>query len=276
MSKNTQPKIAIIGAGWLGKPLARQLLSQDYPLTVSCSHTEKAESLVSQGIPAVSATLADKPQGDWATLLSNKDIAICLLPASRGNHASAPLALQIEQLLAQLKKYHIGKLIFISSTSIYHKKDQALTETSPLNSSSAVYAAEQLIQQQQDIDFTIIRFAGLISADRNPTRSLSKKSSNGHIFDAGESPVNLIHQHDAVEIIHQVIRQQCWGEVFNACCDLHPSRQVFYQQAAKQLDITIPNFTAENSKPHCIIVNEKLKHRLSYQFTHQSAKDLVI
>ena len=275
MSTNKQPKIAIIGAGWLGKPLARQLLSQDYPLTVSCSHTEKAVSLVVQGIPAVSATLSDEPQGDWASLLSNKDIAICLLPASRGNHSSAPLSVQIEQLLALLKEYQVGKLIFISSTSIYHKTDQTLTETSPLNSSSTVYAAEQLIQQQQEIDCTIIRFAGLISADRNPTRSLSRKSNNGHIFDAGESPVNLIHQHDAVGVIEQVIKQQCWGEIFNACCDHHSSRQDFYQQAAKQLGITMPSFTAENSKPHCIIANEKLKQRLNYQFSHPSATDLV-
>ena len=275
MSTNKQPKIAIIGAGWLGKPLARQLLSQDYPLTVSCSHTEKAVSLVVQGIPAVSATLSDEPQGDWASLLSNKDIAICLLPASRGNHSSAPLSVQIEQLLALLKEYQVGKLIFISSTSIYHKTDQTLTETSPLNSISTVYAAEQLIQQQQEIDCTIIRFAGLISADRNPTRSLSRKSNNGHIFDAGESPVNLIHQHDAVGVIEQVIKQQCWGEIFNACCDHHSSRQDFYQQAAKQLGITMPSFTAENSKPHCIIANEKLKQRLNYQFSHPSATDLV-
>lgn len=276
MSTNKQLKIAIIGAGWLGKPLARQLLSQDYSLTVSCSHTEKALSLVAQGIPAVSATLSDEPRGDWASLLSNKDIAICLLPASRGNHANAPLAVQIEQLLALLKEYQVGKLIFISSTSIYHKTDQTLTETSPLNSTSTVYAAEQLIQQQQQIDCTIIRFAGLISADRNPTRSLSKKSNNGHIFDAGESPVNLIHQYDAVGVIEQVIKQQCWGEIFNACCDLHASRQDFYTQAAKQLGITMPSFTAKNSKPHCIIANEKLKQRLGYQFSHQSATDLVI
>jgi len=276
MSTNKQPKIAIIGAGWLGKPLARQLLAQDYPLTVSCSRTEKAASLVAQGIPAVSATLADEPQGDWADLLTNKDIAICLLPASRGNHASAPLAVQTAQLLTLLNKYQVGKLIFASTTSVYQKTDQALTETSPLNSNSTVYAAEQLIQQQQDIDFTIIRFAGLISADRNPTRSLSKKSSNGHTFDAGESPVNLIHQHDAVGVIQQVIKQQCWGEVFNACCDQHASRQAFYQQGAKQLGITIPSFTAENSKPHCIIANDKLKQQLGYQFTHQSATDLVI
>lgn len=276
MSTTTLPKIAIIGAGWLGKPLALELLSQDYPLTASCSHTEKAANLVSQGIPAVSATLADEPQGDWKSLLVNKDIAICLLPASRGNHASAPLAVQIEQLLALLKNYKVGKLIFISSTSIYQKTDQTLTETSPLDPNSTVYAAEQLIQQQQDIDCTVIRFAGLISEDRNPTRSLSKKSANGHIFDSGASPVNLIHQHDAVGVIQQVIKQQCWGEIFNACCEHHSSRENFYQQAAKQLGITIPTFTHDNSKPHCIIANDKLKQQLNYQFKHQSSTDLVI
>lgn len=276
MSKEKLPKIAIIGAGWLGKPLAQQLLSQSYPLTVSCSHADKAASLTREGIPAVSATLADKAQGDWQSLLANKDIAICLLPASRGNHANTPLVTQVNQLLVMLKQYQVSKLIFASSTSIYQKTNNNLTETSALNANSTVFAAEQLIQQQSEIDYTIIRFAGLISEDRNPTRSLSKKSASGHIFDAGASPVNLIHQNDAVGVIQTVIKQQCWGEVFNACSDVHDSRQVFYQRGAKQLGITIPRFTAENSKPNCIIANGKLKQQLRYQFKHQFATDLVI
>ncbi|WP_392340010.1 NAD(P)H-binding protein [Moritella marina] len=276
MSKDTLPKIAIIGAGWLGKPLAQQLLSQDYPLTVSCSHIDKAASLTIAGVPAVSATLSEEPQGDWQGLLANKDIAICLLPASRGNHANSPLAVQIKQLLLMLKQYNVGKFIFVSSTSIYQKTNNALAETAPLNPSSTVYAAEQLIQQQQDVEYTIIRFAGLISEDRNPTRSLSKKSTSGHIFDAGKSPVNLIHQNDAIGVIQQVIKQQCWGQIFNACSDLHDSREAFYQQGAIQLGITIPTFTAENSKPDCIIANDKLKQQLNYQFKHNSATDLVI
>lgn len=175
-----------------------------------------------------------------------------------------------------LKQYNVGKFIFVSATSIYQKTNHRLTEVSPLNPNSSVYAAEQLLQQQHDIDYTIIRFAGLINADRNPTRSLSKKSMSGHIFDAGASPVNLIHQHDAVGVIQAVIEQQCWGEIFNACCDQHASRQAFYQQSAQHLGITMPNFTNDNSKPASIIANDKLKRRLSYQFKHQSATDLVI
>jgi nucleoside-diphosphate-sugar epimerase len=276
MSTDILPSIAIIGAGWLGKPLAQQLRSQNYPLTVSCSHQEKATSLANQGIPAVSATLASVPQGDWQGLLADKDIAICLLPASRGNHADTPLAEQINQLLILLKQYNVDKFIFVSSTSIYQKTNNALAETAPLNSSSTVFAAEQLIQQQQDIDYTIIRFAGLISQDRNPTRSLSKKSANGHVFDGGASPVNLIHQNDAMGVIQQVIKQQCWGEIFNACSDHHASRETFYQQGAKQLGITIPTFTVDNSKPHCIIANDKLKQQLHYQFKHNSATNLVV
>ncbi|QUM74966.1 NAD(P)H-binding protein [Moritella sp. 24] len=276
MSTDQHPEIAIIGAGWLGKPLARQLLSQGYPLTVSCSHQEKADQLAAQGLSAVSATLNNAPEGDWERLLSNKDIAICLLPASYGNHADTPLTEQIKQLLLMLKLYKVGKFIFISSTSIYQKSDSKLTETSPLNSNSVLYDAEHIIQQQADVEYTIIRFSGLISADRNPTRSLSKKSQSGHIFDAGESRVNLIHQQDAIDIIQQIIEQQCWGEIFNACCDQHPSRQVFYQQNAKQLGITLPTFIVDNSKPNCIIANDKLKQRLNYQFKHNSSTDLVV
>lgn len=275
MTTNHKPSIAIIGAGWLGKPLALQLLAQHYPLTVSCSSVEKRDGLRDNGIPAVQAILAEQPQGDWHTLLSGKDIAICLLPPSRGNHTDTEFAQQIRLLLKLLEQYQVPKLIFISSTSIYHKTNQALAETAPLNPSSSVYQAEQEIAANQAITSTIVRFSGLISHDRNPTTTLSRKSSQGHIFTAGLSPVNLLHRNDCIGIIAQIIVQNCWGEVFNACCDCHPSRQQFYQLNAQQLGIAEPQFSSENSQPGCIIDNAKLTQRLNYHFRHNSITDLT-
>jgi nucleoside-diphosphate-sugar epimerase len=275
MTANNKPRIAIIGAGWLGKPLAARLLALHYPLTVSCSGVEKRDSLRESGIPAVQAILAEEPQGDWHTLLSGKDIAICLLPPNRGNHAETAFAQQIKQLLNLLEQHQVPKLIFISSTSIYHKTNQQLSETAPLDPHSSVYLAEQVIAANQTITSTVLRFSGLISHDRNPTTTLSKKSSQGHIVTAGLSPVNLIHRNDCIGIIEQIIVQECWGEVFNACCDCHPSRQQFYQLNAQQLEIAEPQFSPDDSQPACIIDNAKLTQRLNYHFRHNSITDLT-
>ncbi len=276
MTASNKPSIAIIGAGWLGKPLALQLLAQHYPLTVSCSRVEKRDSLRDDGIPAVQATLAEQPQGDWHTLLGDKDIAICLLPPSCGNHVDTEFSQQVKLLLNLLELYQVPKLLFISSTGIYQKTNQALAENAPLNPNSSVYQAEQVIAANQAITSTVVRFSGLISHDRNPTRTLSKKSSQGHIFAAGLSPVNLIHRNDCIGIIAQIIAQECWGEVFNACCDCHPSRQQFYQLNAQQLGITEPQFSPDNSQPACIIDNAKLIQRLNYHFRHNSITDLTV
>ncbi|MFT5881341.1 MAG: nucleoside-diphosphate-sugar epimerase [Moritella sp.] len=284
MTANNKPRIAIIGAGWLGKPLALRLLAQHYPLTVSCCGADKRGSLHESGIPAVQATLTGnsqddsqgKSQSDWQGLLSDKDIAICLLPPNRGNHAETAFVQQIKQLLNLLEQYQVAKLIFISSTGIYHKTNQLISETAPLNPHSSVYLAEQVIAANQAITSTVLRFSGLISHDRNPTTTLSKKSLNDHIFIAGLSPINLIHRNDCIGIIEQIIVQACWGEVFNACCDCHPTRQQFYQLNAQQLAIAEPQFSPDDSQPACIIDNAKLTQRLNYHFQHNTTADLAV
>ena len=270
-----KPKLAIIGGGWLGKPLALHLQGQQYPLTVSCSRAQSAAQLSQLGLDAVAATLSTQAQGDWQQLLQDKDIAICLLPPRRGNHSDSSLTQQLTVLLAQLNRYQVTKLILISSTGIYQKNNQPLTESSPLDPHSSMWPVEQLLRSQADIEYTILRCAGLISQDRNPTTSLARKAAQGYIFSAGKSPINLLHRDDAIAIIEQVIRQQCWGETLNACADCHPSRSEFYQYQAQQLGLLVPQFTTEASQPQCYVDNSHLKQCLNYRFQRNCASELT-
>lgn len=268
-------KIAIIGAGWLGQPLALSLQQQQYDVTVSCTQAAKAQQLSSLGIHAVNAILTDKAEGDWQTLLQGKEVAICLLPPNHGNHGNSSYALQVSLLLQQLTHYNVNKLVFVSSTSVYRKDNALITEESVLNPTASVYEAEQVVLAAAQINTTVVRFAGLISQDRNPTRTLSRRSSDGHCYNAAQTPVNLIHQQDCIAVIEQILAQDCWGEVFNACCDEHASRQAFYQQSAAILAIPTPMFNDADSKPHCLISNAKLKQRLAYEFSHNCIEQLT-
>lgn len=269
--------IAIIGAGWLGQPLASHFSNQGYNVTASSTKIDKSQQLQAQGIHSVVASLAQQAEGDWQSLLSGKDAAICLLPPNHGNHTNTVgYEQQINLLVEQLKKFAVRKLIFISSTSVYQKTDNLLNEDSPLNPSASVYAAEQIALTANNIETTVIRFSGLINADRNPTRTLSRRSSEGHVYNAALTPVNLIHQRDCIAIIEQVLLQDCWGQVFNACSDVHLSRQEFYQRSAAILTIPMPQFSELDSQANCIISNTKLKHELGYTFQYNDIEQLTL
>ncbi len=267
--------IAIIGAGWLGAPLAKHLLNHGYQVTASRSSATGAQALRESAIPAVAAKLDEPPTGDWPELLKGKDVAICLLPPNRGNVAGSSYPEQIQRLLALLKQYQIRQFILISSTGVYQKANTPLTEMSPLNPQSVLHQAEQRVLAELGLSSTIIRFAGLIDSSRSPVRSLSKKAENGHVFDAGDTPINLIHRQDCIEIITQIIEQNCWGEILNACADCHPSRRTFYQQSADALGITVPSFRTENSRPKRVVSNDKLKDLLNYEFSKNTVTDLI-
>lgn len=267
--------IAIIGAGWLGTALAKHLLALGNAVTASRTGIDGVQALRNLEIPAVAATLDDPPIGDWAELLQGKEIAICLLPPNRGNAGGCSYPDQIQRLLALLKHYQIRHFIMISSTGVYQKANTMLTETSPVAPQSVLHQAEQHVLAESALSSTIIRFAGLIDSSRSPVRSLSKKAENGHIFDAGDTPINLIHRQDCIDIITQIIAQDCWSEILNACADCHPSRQTFYQQSADALGITVPTFRTENSRPKRVVSNDKLKSLLDYEFSKNTVTDLV-
>lgn len=268
-----KPRIAIIGGGWLGKPLAL-ILQRHYQVTVSCSRKESTLALQQQGLDAIQATLSTEAEGDWTQLLDQCETAVCLLPPNRGNHGQAGFDKQVTVLLEQLEQANVQNLLLVSATSIYRKSDKEITEESPLNPESSMYRAEQLVTNAT-INTTIVRFAGLISDARNPTRILSAKCQAGHIYNAGKTPVNLIHQQDCINIIQQIVKSACWNEVFNACSDVHLSREVFYQRSAAFLQLPAPQFNDKDSLPACQISNRKLKDKLNYEFVRNSLQQLI-
>ncbi len=79
--------------------------------------------------------------------------------------------------------------------------------------------------------------------------------------------MNMIHRKDCINIIYQVIAQNVWNEIFNACTDLHPSKREFYTAAAQKLNLPSPGFIDTNDA-YKIVNSEKLKQRLGYEFLY--------
>jgi nucleoside-diphosphate-sugar epimerase len=131
-------------------------------------------------------------------------------------------------------------------------------------SGEALLQAEKIWKEDTKVTTTIVRFAGLFGGDRNPGRFLAGKMLDNN----GEAPVNLIHLDDCVSILLEIIVQEHWGEIYNACADEHPSKKKFYAAAAERLSLQPPVFAGKEKGSFKIINSDKLKKELDFTFKY--------
>ncbi len=89
------------------------------------------------------------------------------------------------------------------------------------------------------------------------------------------APVNIIHQNDCIELIYQIIKQQVWGETFNACADKHPLRKDYYREAAVLIGLESPEFTNQEACSYKLINSDKIKKRLGYTFKYPDPMEML-
>jgi nucleoside-diphosphate-sugar epimerase len=170
-----------------------------------------------------------------------------------------------KNLISIINQSPIKKVLFVSSTSVYANTNNVVTESDGLEQiNHPLFCIENLFRYQTHFETTIVRFAGLIGANRHPGRFFKK----GKIVPQADAPVNLIHQDDCLGIISEIIKQSIWNQTFNACADAHPSKREFYSYARKQLNLAAPVFSDEAILSYKIVSNEKSKQRLNYHYFH--------
>jgi nucleoside-diphosphate-sugar epimerase len=84
----------------------------------------------------------------------------------------------------------------------------------------------------------------------------------------GNAPVNIIHRDDCIGLINEMVRQQAWGGIFNACSDIHPTRKAFYTLATQKVGLEAPTFADSTDCQFKIINSDKIKQRLQYTFKY--------
>jgi len=75
---------------------------------------------------------------------------------------------------------------------------------------------------------------------------------------------------DCINIIHEIINQNCWNETFNACANHHPSRREFYINARESKGFELPIFKHEAVYEWKIISSDKVQRVLEYTFIHDN------
>ncbi|RTY97269.1 SDR family NAD(P)-dependent oxidoreductase, partial [Flavobacterium bomense] len=209
-------QISILGCGWLGLPLAKALLENDFSVKGSTTSVEKISVLENLGIqPYLIALSENETVGNLNDFLENSTILIIDIPPKlRGSATDPSTALRktfvekIKNLIPSIENSSIENVLFISSTSVYGDTSTALsvTEETELNpdteSGKQLVQSEQLLQSNSNFKTTILRFGGLIGEDRHPIKFLAGRKN----IENPNAPINLIHQEDCIGIVIKILR----------------------------------------------------------------------
>lgn len=266
-------RISILGCGWLGLPLAKKLIETGYEVKGSTTSESKLEVLHSNKIePFLIALSEDKIIGNIFEFLNDSEILIIDIPPGLRKNSEISVGKtfvnKIKTLLPFIENSNIEKVIFISSTSVYGDSVSipTVTEESVLHpdteSGKQLVEVENLFRNNRNFETTIIRFGGLIGEDRNAIKMLTGKTNVAN----PEAPINLIHQVDCIEIIDEILKQNCWQETFNAVAPNHPTRKNYYTQKAITLNLPKPEFSENEPSIGKIVSSEKLEKVLEYVF----------
>jgi len=241
--------------GWLGLPLAKHFISHGYKIKASSRSKSRLHELRALKIEPSILDIGALPDDLAGFLQSN--ILIINIPSK-----------DIEGFFSLIKKIEnseIKKILFVSSTSVYTDQNKTIFESDSADAiSNPLVTIENLFRENRHFKTTIVRFGGLIGYSRNPGKFFHK----GNIVQNPDAYVNLIHRDDCIHIISRIVKQEAWGEIFNACADTHPTKREFYTQAAKNIGLSAPQFAESDMLSFKIISNQKVKQTLNYEFLH--------
>tara|TARA_B110000091_G_scaffold22477_1_gene21228 strand:+ start:193 stop:954 length:762 start_codon:yes stop_codon:yes gene_type:complete len=246
--------ISILGCGWLGRSLAISLLDEGYVVKGSTTREERLELLEINNIDAFIIDITSLEEFDD---FLNVDILIIAITSKDLDG--------FQNLISQIQESSIQKVIFISSTSVYGRRNKVMTEEDEVLK-TPLLEIENLFRENPFFETTIIRFAGLFGDERHP----SNWFKNGRKIPQPKGFVNMIHKEDCIEIIHEIIDQNCWNQTFNACSNHHPTRREFYTIAKVSNDLEVPEFLENEVYEWKIISSKKVQNVLGHIFIHDN------
>ncbi|MBF0586911.1 SDR family oxidoreductase [Prosthecochloris sp. N3] len=259
-------RISILGCGWLGLPLGSFLASQGYPVKGSTMSADRFSELRDAGIEPFMISLSPSLEGDDVDGFLQSDILVINIPPERRPDIEEYHQKQFASLMPALVSSPVSRVVFVSSTSVYPALERSVTEQDAIDpeasSGKALLAVERMLMGQSSFKTTVLRFCGLIGYDRDPSVMLRRLDSLAN----ADQPVNLVHRDDCIGIIHEVIVQEAWGEVFNACSPGHPLRRDYYRRAAERAGLPLPPDAGDSPRSWKIIDSSKLERQLGYRF----------
>ena len=260
-------KISILGCGWLGMPLAKTLLANNFEVKGSTTSANKISVLKNLGIQPFLITLTENEiLGHFDQFIASSEILIINIPPKLREEYKENFVAKIQNLIPFLENSTIQKVLFVSSTSVYADDNSVVTEDTicdpDTEAGKQLIAVENILKISKKFTTTVLRFGGLIGEDRHPIRFLAGRAN----IENPESPVNLIHQDDCIAIILRIIQLEIWHSTFNAVAPFHEKRKYYYTKKALEFGLEPPQFNFEKQSIGKTIDSTKLIEKLGFTF----------
>lgn len=264
--------ISIAGCGWLGAPLARNLLAEGYTVKGSTTSPEKKSVMKDVGILPYVLTLTPELNRQEPQDFFDTDLLIINIPPKTRTEGQDYHPRQIEALAAQIESKHIKHCIYVSSTSVYpasgagEEVTEEDTNDPDKSRHPAIWHAEERLWQLSDLRLSILRCGGLMGYDRIPGKYFAGKKdlTTGHI------PVNYVHRDDVIKVILEVIQKGYWNQTMNVVAPEHPSRKEVYLKNAEEFGYEKPTFKegSQEQEEYKVVSSRKLIEEFGYDFIY--------
>lgn len=262
--------ISILGAGWLGNPLALQLKLNGYNLKVSTTTPEKISFFNDNEIESFIVKVGKNADTNSLNeLLFNTDILIITIPPGRTQQVEDNYVDKIKNVILFIEKHKIKNVIFTSSTTVYLSLSGNVNEETPINPVSEmdkqIIEIENLLLNNNNFNATILRLGGLIGEDRHPVHFIVKKD----VVEDANNPVNMVHRNDIIRFIEKIVANNLTNEIYNIVAPIKLNRRDFYTQEATKLKLSpLPIFTDNPNADMRKVCGEKIskKYDLNYLY----------
>lgn len=234
-------RISILGCGWYGFALAKQLLALGYKVKGSTTSEAKLAILKTEGIEPFLVNF-NTENNEYEASFFNCDVLFIAIPPMRKTPQLNDYAAKLNNIAAAAAKALVKQLVFVSSTGIYpddNKVFNELTRPKPItDAGKMLLAAEEVLKNNKAFTTTILRFGGLIGPERNLAKHFAGKKEIAN----GLAPINLIHLTDCLGISLTILKEQAFGHIFNAVTPNYPTRAAFYTHACIVSGLQKPEF----------------------------------
>ncbi|ODR81288.1 NAD(P)-dependent oxidoreductase [Haladaptatus sp. W1] len=196
--------VAVLGCGYVGCELARELLAGGHEVVGVRRSSEGLRAVEKTGADAVRADVTD---GDSLSPIPDADVLVYAVSADGRDSAAARTA-YVEGLRTALDHFAAResspeRVVYTSSTGVYGDRDGArVDESTPLEPRTEreeiLADAEEIVRGERGLDWTITRFSGLYGPDRyRLERYLEGPVSDRYL--------NLLHRDDAAGTIRYLL-----------------------------------------------------------------------
>ncbi|AYH47970.1 NAD(P)-dependent oxidoreductase [Dickeya fangzhongdai] len=270
-------KVAIIGLGWLGMPLALALQGRGYRVVGSKSTDDGVTAARLSGVECYRLCLAPELEcePDELDILLNVDTLIITLPPGRLERAGGAYLQAVQQVVNSALALGVPRIMYTSSISVYGPLSGRVKENSPLQpetgTGKVLLALEQWLHALPHTEVDILRLAGLVGSNRHPGRFLAGRRD----LPDGSHGVNLVHLEDVIGAITLLLQRPHGGHLYNLCAPAHPAKQDFYPAQARQMGMEPPQFLPGDPAQARLIDGQRICSELGFEYQHPDPMTMV-